>query len=328
MTAICPQQFLFACDIQDLFIIVGVMIGVIVLVVMLGIFIYFRGEWGSTFYHADKSNVGIQFEASGSVKAYHKKPFGGLEKITTGDQKGSYVIPRPGAAYKSPKAPLVSAVVGGGIAYEENPYLAPYIERMGGKWPDWSGPPPPKKPTDLASMYLMYAEWKSQGEKASATDRSKYVALRLAEVNPPAHLVGTPLNDWTKAQMDEFGRDYDAGAWGPFSKMASDLKQMTDEADPAKIKLRYGIYERLNSAIMSEPRELWPTWIVGHEVSLKDLAAFASPVPASEIEAAMNKIEAALRSDAVNTLLKLAGVAFLFIGIGIGGFILIKAVGG
>jgi hypothetical protein len=324
---LCPGAFLFACDTTDAFIMVGEGIAIVVPVIMLFVTIYLRGDWGALFYHSDKLHIDIQPESSGNIKAYVVRPFGGLDRIASGDQKGSFVIPRENSSYKSPKAPMVSVVVGGGQSFEANPYLPEYIERMGGKWPSWSGPAPPAKPSDLHGAYLMYAKWKAEGEQRDKDSKDRYITGRMADLEIPEALRPEEVKIWTEAKREAFGKEYDAGAWGPFTVMASKLEESPDPADPKEEKMRMGIYETLNAAIMSEPRELWPTWIAGHKVSFQDLIRFASPIPASQIESAMNNLERALKKDSFNTLIKFlaVGMFVLFALVGVG--ILLKLIG-
>ena len=309
---LCPGQFLFACDQADLFVMVGLIIVIVVLVVILAVFLYLRGYFGALFYHSDKLQIALQFENEGAITGQVVKDFGALKRVTSGPNKGELIIPRANSAFRSPKTPTIYAVLGRGIGLATNPYVAEYVRRMGGGWPEWSGTKPPGKPKDLRQMYQMYADWKAKNESKDSDDRNKYIAARMAELEVPAALDPKETENWIKAEREEAGKEYDSGAWGPFTVMAGKLKNPNTPDDE-----RFGIYQTLNSAIQSEPVELWPTWIAGHTVDIRDLARFAEELMSSEVESAMNKVERALKSDQKNTLFKVAIIVLLFFGIAV-----------
>ena len=318
----CPAQVLFWCNFGDAIITIVLAMMAIVLVLILFLFVYFRGDWGKTFYHSDKSQVGVQVEQEGDVQAYHMRDFGALKRVVSGKLKGAFVLPRAGAAFKSAKAPLFSIVLGGGLGMAANPFLAAYVERLGGKWPEWSGSPPPGKPRDLDQFYLMYAKWKARGEKSSEADRNLYVTRRLAETDVPATFSSKEdIDNFIHGMKLEFGAEYDKGAYGPFTAMAARLSKPAQPDDPKDTFERSGIYETLNGAIQSEPKELWPAWIAGVQVDARELARYAQPLSGAEIESAMNRIEDAIKKNSgavvkyiavgLMVLLILVGVAVL-----------------
>jgi hypothetical protein len=312
MTLECPAQFFFACNTTDLVIMVGLIIILLVMVIVFAIFLYLRGKFGGLFYHSDKLQIALQFENEGAITGHVLKDFGALKMVTSGPEKGSFIIPRPNSAFKSPNTPTILPVLGRGIGLATNPFVAEYVRRIGGAWPKWSGQPPPKKPRDLRQLYQMYAEWKAGAESKDSDDRSRYIMGRMAELDVPQALQPDEVEQWTKARREDFGKEYDEGAWGPFTVMAGKLKN--PELPDGE---RFGIYQALNSEMQSEPAELWPTWIAGHSVDIRDLSRFTEELLSSEIESAMNRVQRALASDQKNALMKVAMIVLLFFGVAV-----------
>jgi hypothetical protein len=316
----CPTQFLWACNTIDLFTEVGLAIVLIALIVMFGIYLALRGPFGKMFYHADKLRISLVIDAEGSVDAVNSERFGSIERIKSGKDKDLMIIPRPNSTFKAPGTPLMSVVLGRGKGISTNPYLADYIERMGGAWPVWSGAPPPAKPQDLNAFYLMYANWKAQGEdKEKTQSREQYVAEEFAKLKPPNWLTPSEnwkppqeeIDAWAKEMKEKIARVYQATE-GKFNAIALQLQD--PETD---LELKNGIYEVLNGMIQSEPVELWPTWIVGKKVAAQDIARWTMPISGAEVTSLMAKIEVALKRDERNTLMKVAVIVLLFFGIAI-----------
>lgn len=316
VAAACPGHFFWSCSTTDFFIELGLIIVIISCIVMLCLFMYLRSKWGGIFYHSQNSNIGMEFQHEGEVTAFHLKNFGAMKVVTTGEKKDTLIIPRMGASFKSKDSPIMSIILGRGLGLQVNPFLSPYIERLGGAWPEWSGTPPPAKPKDLRQFYTMFAEWKAKGEKHGAEDKARYTLSRLAATEVPASLTGEDLKQWTADRKAEYDDEYEQGAWGPFTAMLGNLKDPNVED-----RIRYGIYEALNAAIQSEPAELWPTWIAGQVVDARDLARWAEPVPASELDSIIAKVERALKKglgpDVIKIIAILAGIAMLMVGMGV-----------
>lgn len=311
-SALCPAQFFWACDTTDLFTEIILAIIIVTFSVVLGLFLYLRGDWGGIFYHADKSDIAEIFEPEGSISANHVEAFGTLKVLKYGKAKGTVIIPRPGSSYKTARSPNIRLVLGRGLGVAVNPFLAPYIERMGGAWPEWSGVAPPAKPKDARQFYIMYCKWKADHE--TKPDKNAYILKRMESIEVPQ--IFTDSNDrdaWIAQQKEEIGAEYDEGAWGPFTGMLKKLSVPSDKWT----KEQFGVMERLNVAIQSEPSELWPTWIAGQQIDAREMARWMEPVAASEMESAMNKIERALKTEQSQALFKIAMFVLLFFGIAV-----------
>lgn len=290
-TSLCPGAFFWACSTTDFFVQLILIIIVIALVVFFVIFLYLRGEFGALFYHSDKLHIGLEVQPEGLIIGYVLKTFGAVYRISSGPRKGHIVIPRRNATFKGPRTPATSIVLGKGVGLAVNPYVAAYIDRLGG-WPEWSGTPPPERPRDLRQFYLMFAKWLQKSFSKSEEDKQRYIAVRIVGLDPPENLTQAAVEGWLKDRRTEFAQEYDERGWGELTSAASRLEdpQLPDAE-------RFGIYEQLNAAVRNQPRELWPTWIEGEQIDARVLADWAEPVgTAAEEEANLNAMEKFLKS--------------------------------
>lgn len=315
-TVCAKVPFLWAASFNDFLLEVVLAFMVAGFIIMAGIYLFLRGEWGKEFWHSDKRDMAIEFQHEGSVKPFALEKFGALLKIKNGKDKGMVVIPRQNASFKSTNSPLIRLVLGRGIGTATNPFLAEYVRRLSGDWPAWSGSPPPKKIADLDSFYLTYANLKAKEERNVLTvSREKWVEERLNDVAPPEEIVmaddgGQQLQVWKAERKERLGYAYDRSG-GSFGEMATQL------SDPKISEQAKGvIHYFLNGAIQSEPVELWPTWIGGFQVDARDLARFAEPISAAELTNAMVKIENALKTS-LNELMPVIKIVLIFFGIAV-----------
>ncbi len=309
-TALCPGQFLWACNTTDLFVQVALIIVIVAFVVMFGIFLYLRGEWGGIFYHADKSDIAIEVHEDNSVDGYHVERFGSMLRAKYGRRKGTLIIPRPGSSYKTAKSPNLRIVLGMGISTAADLYLSEYVTRLGEKWTEWNGQKPPVAAKDLRQFYVGYAEMKAELEKKP--DKNLWITTQMAQLDVPATLSPEETKTWADAQRKAFGDAYEEGAWGPFTIIVRRL-QMSDLDD----KQRFGIYQTLNDELAREPAPVLPIWIGGFQIDARRLAAWAGPVLGAQMQSIINAVEKALKADDRHQFMQIMMVILAFFGIAV-----------
>lgn len=305
---------------DDLIVAIVLIFAVVIVAMGWGLYVFLNGKWGRNFWHSAKLQITEMFEMEGSVEPHIIKNFGSMKIITGGDMKGQFIIPRAHSTFKSPDSPLLSISLGRGISHQLNPYVAEYLRKMGGKWPEWSGPAPPKNAKDVMQMYAMYAEWKAGAEDTAELIKEKkdFVNEHINDLEPPQEVVKNPvaLKLWIDERTATLQDVYDVSGGGGYKAI---VQKLQDPTTPAKVK--NGIYEYLNGQIQSEPVELWPTWIAGFQVSLQHVAQFVEPVTGAEFTQTMTLLKEAFTRDSNREIIKIivifAGLAMLFVGMGI-----------
>jgi hypothetical protein len=318
-----PHPFIWSASIDDFFLELGLIFVIVAMLVVFIIQLILRGKWGKIFFHSERLQTGIEFQHEGGLDVFTMKDFGALKTIKMGPKEGQIVIPRQGGTFKGPESPILSIILGRGIGVAINPFLAEYVRRMGGAWPEWSGAKPPKSAKDLPAFYLMYAEWKAQGEHKEESTIDEYVAKHLHDVDPSDAIVmdDVRMREWVEDRKDKLATIF--GEYkGSFSAMVEDLK----DPEVATV-LKNAINEFLNSCIQSEPAELWPTWIAGHMVDARDLARWAEPITSSEVTSMIASVKMALMSDLKTLGIRILLYVFAFLGMCVGAVILIKGLG-